>query len=315
MSMLYKDERVSAAGAVPQFPFLEKMLMERLITPCAPVNLDSAIADNSRLYAAAVGCTFCAVQQCARPMPGKTQAQCCCVRRQDVTEFGSMLKEHQKALLSDGFTVLESAALQHNIRAVSNIYCNIALDQLATLLGLPEAKVESLACDMIAEGRLLGHIDQARRCRCRLRVSGCLSRSCCRRAQVRSCKSWKSRLCLGADMSCLDGQPAPEAGDASALRERAGFLIFCTRALQHGGRVDGALWKLTDRARDLFPAPWLLLHCLAPAEWQVGVQVDNVIFFDGEDGGALAARDEHIRGTCEAVDKIIDVVRSTTAAA
>ena len=34
LAMLYKDERVSAPGAVPQFPFLEKMLMERLITPC-----------------------------------------------------------------------------------------------------------------------------------------------------------------------------------------------------------------------------------------------------------------------------------------
>ena len=39
LSMLYKDERVSAPGAVPQFPILEKMLMERLITPCAPSSL------------------------------------------------------------------------------------------------------------------------------------------------------------------------------------------------------------------------------------------------------------------------------------
>jgi COP9 signalosome complex subunit 4 len=35
LSMLYKDERVSDPGAVPQFPFLEKMLMERLVTPYA----------------------------------------------------------------------------------------------------------------------------------------------------------------------------------------------------------------------------------------------------------------------------------------
>jgi hypothetical protein len=83
-------------------------------------------------------------------------------RRVDVKEFGSMLKEHQKALLPDGFTVLESAAVQHNIRSVSNMYHNISLDQLGTLLGLSEAKVESLACDMISEGRLRGHIDQAR---------------------------------------------------------------------------------------------------------------------------------------------------------
>lgn len=36
LSMLYKDERVTDAQAVPQFPFMEKMLMERLIAPCAP---------------------------------------------------------------------------------------------------------------------------------------------------------------------------------------------------------------------------------------------------------------------------------------
>ena len=35
LSMLYKDERVTDPQAVPQFPFMEKMLMERLIAPCA----------------------------------------------------------------------------------------------------------------------------------------------------------------------------------------------------------------------------------------------------------------------------------------
>lgn len=32
LATLYKDERVSNVAAVPQFPFLEKMLMEHLIT-------------------------------------------------------------------------------------------------------------------------------------------------------------------------------------------------------------------------------------------------------------------------------------------
>ena len=35
--MLYKDERVANVAAVPQYPFLEKMLMERLVTKCAQV--------------------------------------------------------------------------------------------------------------------------------------------------------------------------------------------------------------------------------------------------------------------------------------
>jgi COP9 signalosome complex subunit 4 len=73
-----------------------------------------------------------------------------------------MLREHQRAILSDGFTVLESAAVQHNIRSVSNIYQNIALQELGTLLGLTTEQVESLASDMIMEGRLQGHIDQVR---------------------------------------------------------------------------------------------------------------------------------------------------------
>lgn len=81
---------------------------------------------------------------------------------EDVKQFSELLKEHQKATLADGFSVLESAVIQHNLRSVSNMYRNIAVDQLALLLGLSEEKVESLACDMIFQGRLKGHIDQVR---------------------------------------------------------------------------------------------------------------------------------------------------------
>jgi COP9 signalosome complex subunit 4 len=77
-----------------------------------------------------------------------------------VKQFSSLLKEHQKAILSDGFTVLESAVIQHNLRSVSNMYENIAINQLAVLLGLSEDTVESLACDMIFQGRLQGYINQ-----------------------------------------------------------------------------------------------------------------------------------------------------------
>jgi hypothetical protein len=49
LSMLYKDERASAPGAVPQFAFLEKMLMERLIAPCAPARCRHAHA-HARSY-------------------------------------------------------------------------------------------------------------------------------------------------------------------------------------------------------------------------------------------------------------------------
>ena len=52
-----------------------------------------------------------------------------------------MLKSHQRAILPDGYSVLESAVIQHNIRSVSKMYNNIAIEQLAALLGLPEAQV------------------------------------------------------------------------------------------------------------------------------------------------------------------------------
>jgi hypothetical protein len=44
------------------------------------------------------------------------------------------------------------------------------------------------------------------------------------------------------------------------------------------------------------------------------LQVDNIIVFES-DQGPLAAWDDHIRSTCEALDKIIDVVHSKAAAA
>ena len=55
--------------------------------------------------------------------------------------FDGMLKEHQRASLPDGYSVLESAVIQHNIRSVSKMYHNIAIEQLAALLGLPETQV------------------------------------------------------------------------------------------------------------------------------------------------------------------------------
>lgn len=109
LAMLYKDER---AAAVPQFPFLEKMLMERVIS------------------------------------------------KAEVDAFSSMLREHQQAQLPDGFTVLEDAVVQHNLRSVSKMYNNITFSELSALLGLTLDQAEKLASGMITESRLKGHIDQ-----------------------------------------------------------------------------------------------------------------------------------------------------------
>ena len=80
--------------------------------------------------------------------------------REDAESFSQTLKEHQQARLPDGFTVLESAVIQHNVLSVSKMYNNISFEELSSVLGLPAAKAEMYASDMICEGRLLAHIDQ-----------------------------------------------------------------------------------------------------------------------------------------------------------
>lgn len=59
LAMLYKDERVANVAAVPQYPFLEKMLMERLITKCVYIHLNPCPA---------ASCTslLCAFEACFR---------------------------------------------------------------------------------------------------------------------------------------------------------------------------------------------------------------------------------------------------------
>jgi PCI domain len=159
LAMLYKDERVSNIAAVPQFPFLEKMLMERLITKCAPL---LATQRGSAPTVASCGHSPLGIYASARPAARQHSMHAWHACRDDVVAFDRMLKDHQRAQLPDGYSVLESAVIQHNIRSVASMYHNIALSQLAALLGLPESQVETLTCDMISEGRLSGYVDQVR---------------------------------------------------------------------------------------------------------------------------------------------------------
>lgn len=50
--------------------------------------------------------------------------------------------------------------MQHNLLSASKLYSNITTEELGTLLGFPAAKAESVAANMIIEGRLKGSIDQ-----------------------------------------------------------------------------------------------------------------------------------------------------------
>jgi COP9 signalosome complex subunit 4 len=71
-----------------------------------------------------------------------------------VEAFSRTLKPHQLATLPDGSTVLDRAVMQHNLLSASKLYNNILVEELGSLLGVPAAKAEAIAADMISEGRL-----------------------------------------------------------------------------------------------------------------------------------------------------------------
>lgn len=82
------------------------------------------------------------------------------VRKPEIAAFTATLLPHQKALLGDGLTIPEKATIQHNIAAVSNIYVNVSLDEVASLLDIDPTRAEAVASRMIADGRLAAKLDQ-----------------------------------------------------------------------------------------------------------------------------------------------------------
>merc|ERR1711997_1285272 len=82
------------------------------------------------------------------------------IKHSELQEFESMLQPHQKALTSDGSSILDHAVVEHNLLAASKLYNNITLEGLGALLEIPAEKAERTASKMISEGRMHGHIDQ-----------------------------------------------------------------------------------------------------------------------------------------------------------
>mmetsp|Transcript_27638 Transcript_27638/g.82942 ORF Transcript_27638/g.82942 Transcript_27638/m.82942 type:complete len:393 (-) Transcript_27638:36-1214(-) len=82
------------------------------------------------------------------------------VSHADVAAFTATLMPHQKALLSDGLTIPESAMIQHNLVAVSHIYVNASIAEVAKLLDVEPRRAEAVASRMIAAGRLGARLDQ-----------------------------------------------------------------------------------------------------------------------------------------------------------
>ncbi|KAG2188515.1 hypothetical protein INT44_001269 [Umbelopsis vinacea] len=82
------------------------------------------------------------------------------LRPSEVSDFSSSLKPHHLAKLADNTTVLDRAVIEHNLLSASKIYNNIRFDQLAALLNTSPEQAEQVASRMIAEGRMVGSIDQ-----------------------------------------------------------------------------------------------------------------------------------------------------------
>lgn len=78
----------------------------------------------------------------------------------EVARFEKTLVPHQRALTSDGSTVLAKAVQEHNLLSASSLYENIAISELGTLLGIDPEKAEENAARMLEQKRLRGHIDQ-----------------------------------------------------------------------------------------------------------------------------------------------------------
>lgn len=82
------------------------------------------------------------------------------VQRSEMKEFANTLKDHQKAILSDGSSVLDQALMLHNLSSARKLYTNISFQELGSLLEISPEKAEKAAANLITEKRIDGFIDQ-----------------------------------------------------------------------------------------------------------------------------------------------------------
>ena len=77
------------------------------------------------------------------------------------TTLASVLEPHQLAKGNDWTSVCDRAVREHNVRAISQLYDNVSLRRMGQWLGVRAEQAEEYVASMIAEGRLVGWIDQA----------------------------------------------------------------------------------------------------------------------------------------------------------
>lgn len=83
------------------------------------------------------------------------------IRQEHVLEFKNKLEEHQNIVMSDGYSVLEKALIEHNIVVISRIYMNIRFTELGNFLGIKSEQAEEFIAKMVGEGRIQAVLDQA----------------------------------------------------------------------------------------------------------------------------------------------------------
>jgi len=82
------------------------------------------------------------------------------LRQDEVDVFECSLEDHQRAITSDGFTIVRRAVIEHNMVAISALYNSIYFEELAKLLGVNTEKAQKIASEMIVGSKLKGEIDQ-----------------------------------------------------------------------------------------------------------------------------------------------------------
>ncbi|VDP34407.1 unnamed protein product [Schistosoma curassoni] len=135
LATLYKDERCQTFDA---YPILENMFMGRLINRSSLSSLEPLL---KKYY------------------PHLLQSSL-----QDFSEITSSIQDQSGKLSSITSSsvqkLLERALIEHNMLAASLIYNNISLENLGLLLEISASEAESIASQMISEGRLIGKLDQ-----------------------------------------------------------------------------------------------------------------------------------------------------------
>ena len=82
------------------------------------------------------------------------------IKKPEMEKFSEKLQDHHKALLASGRTVLETAMIEHNILAISRVYCNLTFSELGEILGVNSLQAENYLADMVQEGRIVAVLDQ-----------------------------------------------------------------------------------------------------------------------------------------------------------